>query len=70
MAPWRSCLFYWAALSPTHAQAKAQPVKGSEVRWGRPLKIAFVDLELSLFLHGSGDHFENPPGFFVLWAKA
>ncbi len=34
------------------------------------LKIAFVDLEVSPFLHGSGDHFENPPGHFVLWAKA
>jgi hypothetical protein len=63
---------FLGALSPAHAQAKAkaQPVNGSEVRCGRPLTIAFVDLELSPFLHGSGDPFENPPGFFVLWAKA
>ena len=29
-----------------------------------------MDVELSPFLHGSGDHFENPPGHFVLWARA
>jgi hypothetical protein len=29
------------------------------VRCSQPLTIAFVDLEVSPFLHGSGDHFEN-----------
>jgi len=62
--------FFLGALSPALAQAKAQSVSGGEVRCSQPLTIAFVDLEVSPFLHGSGDHFENPPGFFVLWAKA
>jgi ABC-type amino acid transport substrate-binding protein len=52
--------------------ATAQPpsaVGSALPRCPPALKIAFVDLEVSPFLHGSGDHFENPPGHFVQWAK-